>query len=223
VGDEWTRGGSMRRLLLVLALAFGFLTLGPLTLAATPAHAAGECDAGSFVSLTNSLRASQGLPAYEVDGGLVGKAQGWARTMANAGSIFHSNLPDGISADWHRLGENVGMGPDVGSIHQALVNSPGHYANLVDPGFRYVGVGVVNANGTCYVSEAFMELASQPAPSTSAPAAGTPSSDDSPAPAAAHSQSAAAARAESPPPPPPPPPPPARLTVVLERLRDLAG
>ena len=112
---------------------------------------------GGFVGSANSVRAGQGLPPLEWDGGLAGKASGWAQTMADAGSIFHSNLPDGVSADWYRLGENVGKGPDTGSIAQALINSPGHYANLIDPGFRYVGVGVVSTEDTCYVSEVFME------------------------------------------------------------------
>ena len=182
----------MRRFLLVALLALGLLAL-------LPAAAQADQDPGAaadFVGRTNALRASQGLPQLEVDGVLVAKAQAWAQTMANAGSIFHSNLPDGVSEDWQRLGENVGKGPDVASIHQALVNSPGHYRNLVDPGFRYVGVGVVNANGTLYVSEVFMELASQPAPSTSASAAGTPSS-----PAAARSGGPSSAPEAAPAPP----------------------
>ena len=216
----------MRRMLLALTLALTSSTL--VALAPTAANADVPCDAGGFVGSANSVRAGQGLPPLEWDGGLAGKASGWAQTMADAGSIFHSNLPDGVSADWYRLGENVGKGPDTGSIAQALINSPGHYANLIDPGFRYVGVGVVSTEDTCYVSEVFMELASQPAPSTSASAAGTPNSDDSSGSrssgaASSGSASNAPAAEPSPPPPPPPPPPPARLTVVLERLRDLDG
>ncbi|MGH7358549.1 MAG: CAP domain-containing protein, partial [Candidatus Rokuibacteriota bacterium] len=97
---------------------------------------------------------------------------GWAQHMASGGcggGICHSNLSDGVSGDWRRLGENVGRGPSVDAIHQALVNSPGHYANLVDPGFRLVGVGVLNINGTLWVAQVFMEPASQPAPSTPHP------------------------------------------------------
>jgi hypothetical protein len=118
--------------------------------------------------------------------------------MAAANNIFHSNLADGAPPEWVRLGENVGRGPSVDAIHNALVASPEHYRNLTDPGFRYVGVGVVNANGTLFVSEVFMESASQPAPSTSAPAAGT-SSPGRP-------RSARSAPAAVPAPPPPPPP-----------------
>ncbi len=151
-------------------------------LAAAPAGAAtvapdAEAD---FVARTNALRAAHGLAPLAVDDDLTAKARDWAQSMAAAGSISHSNLSDNVHSDWHRLGENVGSGPDVASIHDALVNSPSHLANLLDPGFRFVGVGVVNADGTIFVSEVFMELASQPAPSTSASAAGTPPSTRAP-------------------------------------------
>jgi hypothetical protein len=127
-----------------------------------------------FVARTNALRASRGLPGLSVDGTLAAKARNWAEHMAAVGAISHSNLADGAPGNWQRLGENVGRGPSVDSIHSALVASPEHYANLTDPGFQSIGVGVVNTNGTYYVSEVFMESASQPAPSAPAPRAATP-------------------------------------------------
>ena len=130
---------------------------------------------GDFVARTNALRSSKGLPGLSVDGTLVAKARNWAEHMAAVGAISHSNLADGAPGNWQRLGENVGRGPSVDSIHAALVASPEHYANLTDPGFQSIGVGVVNANGTYYVAEVFMESASQPAPSAPAPRAATPS------------------------------------------------
>lgn len=142
----------------------------------SPAGATTDPGAESdFVGRTNGLRAELGLPGLSTNGNLAAKAQHWAEYMASVGAISHSNLADGAPPEWQRLGENVGRGPSVDAIHKALVASPEHYQNLTDPGFRYVGVGVVNANGTYYVSEVFMESASQPAPSTSAPAAATPS------------------------------------------------
>ena len=164
--------------------------------------------AGDFVGRTNGLRASLGLGGLNTNGTLVAKAQQWAEQMAAAGDISHSNLADGAPDEWTRLGENVGRGPSVEAIHNALVASPDHYKNLTDPGFRYVGVGVVNANGTYYVSEVFMESASQPAPNTSAPAAATPSPGEP--------RSAPRAPAAVPVPPPPPPNPLAGMPVGFQ-------
>ena len=78
----------------------------------------------------------EGLPALSVNGTLVAKARSWAEHMAAVGAISHSNLADGAPSEWRRLGENVGRGPSVDSIHDALVASPEHYQNLTDPGFQ---------------------------------------------------------------------------------------
>ena len=137
-----------------------------------------------FVAAINQVRAEQGLPALEVDAELTAKARGWSDTMLAANDIWHSNLPDGVTANWKRLGENVGMGGSVDALHDAFVASPKHYENLVDPGFRFVGLGVsVNEEGTLFVTQEFMELASQPAPAAPRPAAGTPTSSAPAAPA----------------------------------------
>ncbi len=174
---------------------------GGMWFSSTPAGATVDPGAAAdFVGRTNGLRGSLGLGGLNTNGTLTAKAQQWAEHMAAVGAISHSNLSDGAPGEWTRLGENVGRGPSVEAIHNALVASPDHYKNLTDPGFRYVGVGVVNANGTFYVSEVFMESASQPAQTTSAPAAATPSPGKP--------RSAPRAPAAVPVPPPPPPPNP---------------
>jgi len=196
------------------------------------AHAAEDtaADEAAFVSKINALRAGKGLATFAVDPVLTAKARAWAQTMADKGTIWHSNLPDGVTENWQRLGENVGMGGSVDSLHDAFVNSPHHYENLVDPGFRFVGLGVVDSNGTLYVSEVFMELASQPAPTASRSASGTPSSHRTVVrakpvlrPAAATGSAPGAAPAAPPVAPPPPPEPSARLINVLEQVRSLSG
>jgi uncharacterized protein YkwD len=124
-----------------------------------------------FVARINQLRASKGLTTLSVDGELTAQANQWAATMANAGRIFHaSDLSVGISANWSKLGENVGVGGDTASLFQAFVNSPTHYANLVDPVYSRVGVGVVIAGGRMYTAHRFMAVAaSAPAPPPTAP------------------------------------------------------
>src|SRR4051795_4897090 len=185
----------------ICGFAVAMVVAGSMAVLSSSAGAVNDPGAeGDFVARTNALRASRGLPGLSVNGTLAAKARDWAEHMAAVGAISHSNLSDGAPPEWQRLGENVGRGPSVDAIHNALVASPEHYANLTDPGFRYVGVGVVNANGTFFVSEVFMESASQPAPSTSAPAAGTSS------PGRPRSAHTAPAAVPAPPPPPPPPP-----------------
>jgi hypothetical protein len=114
-------------------------------------------DEANFVAQINALRATRGVPALDVDAGLTAKARSWAGTMAGRNAISHSSLPDGITANWQKLGENVGMGGTVDSLETAFVNSPHHYDNLVDPAFRSIGIGVVrNAAGVLFVAEEFM-------------------------------------------------------------------
>jgi len=180
-----------------------------------------------FVNCINSLRASEGLGLLETHGQLVTKARNWAATMADAGEIWHSDLADGITVQWRRLGENVGMGGTVGALCDAFEASPSHFENLIDPGFRNVGIGVfLDAEGTIFVSEVFMELASQPAPATPAPSSGTPNSSGgrtqpisstSPDPSGGErprTDPSAAVPTEAPSP---------QLTYQLDRLRALDG
>jgi len=114
--------------------------------------------AGQMVGLINGVRAGLGLAPYAVDGELTANAQNWARSMAAAATISHqADLSVGLSSPWIRLGENVGVGPSVVVVHNALVASPGHYANIADRSFGSVGVGVVESGGTLYIAEEFMQ------------------------------------------------------------------
>lgn len=154
----------MRKIFVVMLVVFATVSLA----GAAPAYAqeSGTVEMErEFVALLNDLRASKGLPALALHEDLVGKARRWSGTMAAEGDIWHSDLREGITAPWRRLGENVGMGGSVRGLHDALVASPSHYENLIDPGFNYVGLGVVvDTEGTIFVSQEFMELAQAPAP-----------------------------------------------------------
>ena len=102
---------------------------------------------------------------------LTAKAEAWAQHMADTGCLCHSNLPDGVTVGWRKLGENIGRGPDLASIHQALVHSPPHYANMVDPAFHWIGVGIAYGGGQMYVAEVFMDGDPPPAPVYAGPGA----------------------------------------------------
>lgn len=150
---------------------------------ASPGAADPAATEAAFVTRINQLRSSRGLPALSVHDELTTQSRIWAANMAAKGSIFHSsNLATGVSVDWAKLGENVGKGGDVDSLFTAFVNSPTHLANLVDPVFSHVGVGVViGGDGLIYTTHRFMAIR-QPPPPTTAPPPPPPPSSTAPAP-----------------------------------------
>jgi uncharacterized protein YkwD len=108
-----------------------------------------------FLGLLDAERAKVGLPGLTVDAGLLAAARAQAANIAAAGGLFHQDLQP-LLDPWQTVGENVGFGPTVGAINTALVNSPGHYANMVNPNFTHVGIGVVvTADGRVWVSQVF--------------------------------------------------------------------
>ena len=155
----------MRKVVFGLLLALGMAVLPMAAAQADPVS-----DEAAFVAKINGLRASKGLPALQVHENLVAKARLWSAGMAAAGRIWHSTLSDGITADWRKLGENVGMGGSVDGLHDAFVASLHHYENLVDPAFSHVGVGITVSGKTIFVTEVFMQAAGT---TTTAPRATT--------------------------------------------------
>lgn len=99
-----------------------------------------------YVVSLNRVRAEVGLPPLVVDTELSELADSYAIVIANQAQLVHApDLSIGVEAEWTKLGENLGFGPIDGTqqVMDAFVDSPAHYANIVDPSFDYVGVGVV--------------------------------------------------------------------------------
>jgi uncharacterized protein YkwD len=95
----------------------------------------------------NQSRSESGLPALRENYVLDVKADNWAQHLRNVCALSHSTLSDGAPPSWRKLGENVGYGGDIDQVHTAYLNSPGHRANILDPGFTQVGTAAVW--GTC--------------------------------------------------------------------------
>lgn len=151
---------GMRKILVVIAIGAMVGLLAP------DAVADPLTDEAQFVELTNSARAANGLGPLAVDGALVESARRHSARMAEAGTIFHnSNLGNEFpGGGWSALGENVGVGPTVDAIHAALMDSPGHRANLLG-NYDKVGMGVVVRDNAIFVTQVFWKSA-LPAPAT---------------------------------------------------------
>src|SRR4051794_36445931 len=102
-------------------------------LTASPAGAL-SAEEQAYVDHINQARAAVGAGPLAVDGNMTDLARQHTQEMANAQSLYHTaSLPAGVTSNWMKLGENVGMGPSVEPVWAAFIASPHHYANIVDP------------------------------------------------------------------------------------------
>jgi cell division septation protein DedD len=148
----------------VLLALVATLTAG----SAEDASASGS-DEAAFVSALNQVRANAGLPTLTVNSQLSNLSRGHAQVMADAGDIFHADpISAGYSGAWSKIGENVGVGANVQVLVDAFVASPGHYANIVDPSFTQIGVGVVWRDSALYTTHRFLQVPGETATTTTA-------------------------------------------------------
>lgn len=150
-------------------------TLLVVALATIGVSASAGADPGSeqgFLAAINSSRSSAGLGPLSMDGGLQAHARTHTQDMIAAGAIFHSSsgeLQAAAGSGWSKLGENVGRGGTVSSLHTAFMNSAGHQANILGD-YNYAGIGTDSHEGVLYVTVVFMKKGStEPAPTTTAP------------------------------------------------------
>lgn len=110
-----------------------------------------DADARTLAADLNSERAKRGLPALTRDAALDRIAYAKGVDMATHGYFGHTD-PAGVTfadrmraAHWATtyVAENIAFDRDEPHANAAFVNSPGHYANMIDPNERRLGVAVV--------------------------------------------------------------------------------
>ncbi|MGB0839135.1 MAG: CAP domain-containing protein [Chitinophagales bacterium] len=107
-----------------------------------------------LVELINVTRDAAGVPPLKFVPNLCLSARYHAKDMCDNDYFAHNsqdasgnstcNTFDRIGAfySWNGAGENIAAGTfTVAETHDLLVNSPGHYANIIHDGFREIGVG----------------------------------------------------------------------------------
>ncbi|WP_327726424.1 CAP domain-containing protein [Streptomyces sp. NBC_00487] len=106
--------------------------------------------ATEVITLTNAERAAAGLPPLAPDPLLTDAAQAHSADMVARAFYAHTS-PDG-SEPWHRaaaagstrrsIGENIACGQrSAAEVVRGWMNSPGHRANILKPGFTHIGIG----------------------------------------------------------------------------------
>ncbi|MBV7699782.1 CAP domain-containing protein [Streptomyces sp. TRM70350] len=106
--------------------------------------------AADVIDLTNHERAHAGLPPLGPDPVLAGAAQAHSADMV-ARDFYSHTAPDGRQP-WDRaaaagstrrsIGENIACGQrSPTEVVTGWMNSPGHRANILKPGFTHIGIG----------------------------------------------------------------------------------
>src|SRR6202046_1393304 len=117
-----------------------------------------------LLELTNQARAQAGAPRLALDAGMSIAARTHAAAMFAARQLSHQfdgepSLPQRLAAasrtQLDQEGENVALDFDAERGHQHLMLSPPHRANLLNPAYNVVGLGVVRSGDRLYIVQDF--------------------------------------------------------------------
>jgi uncharacterized protein YkwD len=116
-----------------------------------------------MLRLVNIERDKAGLPPVEFDTALRDVARAHSQDMFERGYFSHYS-PEGQSPfdrmnkagiAYAHAGENLALAPSTSLAMQGLMNSPGHRANILNPDFGKIGIGVIDGGiyGKMYSQE----------------------------------------------------------------------
>lgn len=115
-----------------------------------------------MLALINQERTSRGLDPLQLERQLNDSSEDHSSWMLDTDTFSHTGSGGStatqrmqaagfdLEGSW-RTGENIawqsergapGISDDVAQLHQGLMNSPGHRANILNPDFKYIGIGI---------------------------------------------------------------------------------
>jgi uncharacterized protein YkwD len=156
-----------RSLVTLLSLTFA-------ALAAVTAHTPAQASTRPAVSLSsydaallhdiNAARRAYGRVPLRVGAGTTDVAHGWSCAMRRVRQLSHRpSLVPALarhgSSRWRTLGENVGMSGSTNphALFQAYMHSPEHRANILDRGYRYIGIHTERSRGVSWNTLDFVD------------------------------------------------------------------
>ena len=104
-----------------------------------------------MLEMINQERTSRGLKPLQADPELVPVARAHSADMFARGYFSHYT-PEGedpfqrmkdAGVKYRTAGENLALAPTLQIAHTGLMNSPGHRANILNPSFGRVGIGIM--------------------------------------------------------------------------------
>lgn len=105
-----------------------------------------------MLKMVNNERIKEGLKPLEADPEMTAVARKHSKDMFERGYFAHVN-PDGknpfdrmkdMNVQFRAAGENLALAQTVAIAHINLMNSPGHRANILNPSFGRLGIGILD-------------------------------------------------------------------------------
>jgi uncharacterized protein YkwD len=105
-----------------------------------------------MLELVNQERTKRGLQPLKWDPELVPVARAHSQDMFARGYFSHYTLEGKDPFDrmkaagikYYSAGENLALGPTLSICHEGLMNSPGHRANILNPTYGRMGIGILD-------------------------------------------------------------------------------
>ncbi|PYX30931.1 MAG: hypothetical protein DMG80_11195 [Acidobacteria bacterium] len=132
--------------------------------AAMPSPSEDRAAESTLLKLANESREQAGAPRLRMDNSLSEAAREHARLMVEGEQLTHQfagepalleRIAEVSSMRLDRAGENVAYNSDIERTHEALMLSPPHRQNLLDPAFNVAGIAAIWSAGRLYVVEDF--------------------------------------------------------------------
>jgi uncharacterized protein YkwD len=118
----------------------------------------------ALLDLANQSRSHAGASSLRLDAGLCQAARAHALAMLAARQLSHQfdgepSLPQRLASatqiQLDQEGENVALDYDAEGGHKHLMLSPPHRANLLNPAYNVIGLGVVRSGDRLYIVQDF--------------------------------------------------------------------
>ena len=124
-----------------------------------------------MADLVNGLRESLGVGALSYDARIAAVARRWSQVMGAEQYFGHNpTFAEEYPPGWVAAGENIAgarrsifadgvtlaeLLDEVRASFDGLVDSPGHYANMTNPQYTHLGIGVAVDNGAIWITQNF--------------------------------------------------------------------
>ena len=136
-----------------------------LALCLIPSAFAAAAAEGRMLGLLNADRARNGLGPLTPDPALAAVARAHSQDMVSHGFFSHNSPSTGdpearlnrSGIAWRAYAENVSYNSSVEESEASLMRSPGHRANILNPSYDTVGIGIVQGARSLFVTQVFIK------------------------------------------------------------------